>query len=191
MYPPPPIPGQVPGQDGGVPPHPVLDGVPPPSGLDRVPPPSGLDMAPPGQDWMGYPLSRTGWGTPHNPGLVGVTPPPFRTGWGTPCPGLDGVPPPASRTGCGTPCPRLDGVTPLPTPPRRRQSSIESTCYTAGGMPLAFTQEECLVNFTLKTKKEISITDACESKNTFFYLVKTEINCAMIPRSTSLHVSQL
>ena len=34
------------------------------------------------------------------------------------------------------------------TPPIRRQSSRASTCYTAGGMPLAFTQENFLV-FTL------------------------------------------
>ena len=34
---------------------------------------SRLDMLPPGQDWMGYPWIRTGWGTPQ-PGLDGVPP---------------------------------------------------------------------------------------------------------------------
>ena len=39
--------------------------------------------------------------------------------------------PPPSRTGWGSPV--------------RRQSNIASTCYVAGGMPLAFTQEDFLV----------------------------------------------
>ena len=86
---------------GGVP-HPVDWGYP-------IPGPGGgypIQLTvPPVQDWMRYPLSRTGWGTP--------------------------------------PCPRLDGV---PPPPVRRQSSIaSSTCYVAGGMPLAFTQEDFLM----------------------------------------------
>ena len=52
-----------------------------------------------------------------------------------------GIPrvPPSTRTGWGTP------------PPPIRQSSIASTCYAAGGMPLAFTQEDFLVtNFFWK-----------------------------------------
>ena len=53
---------------------------------------------------------------------------------GYPPPGLDGVPPvwmvgvpgyPLTRTGWGT-------------PPPIRQNSLVSTCYAAGGMPLAF-----------------------------------------------------
>ena len=44
------------------------------------------------------------------------------------------------------PCPGLDGV---PHPPVRRQSSIASTYYVAGGMPLAFTQEDFLVKLSL------------------------------------------
>ena len=44
--------------------------------------------------------------------------------WGTPQPGLDGYPPDLERG----------------TPP-----SIASTYYAAGGMPLAFTQEDFLV----------------------------------------------
>ena len=61
--------------------------------------------------------------------------------WGTlPCPGLDGVPPVQDWMGyvqdwMGYPTPR----------PVRRQSSIANTCYAAGGMPLAFTQEDFLV----------------------------------------------
>ena len=39
---------------------------------------------------------------------------------------------------------RLDGVPPPPAP-IRRQISIVNTCYAAGGMPLAFTQEDFLV----------------------------------------------
>ena len=45
---------------------------------------------------------------------------------------MQGTPPP----------PGLDGVHPPPI----RQSSIASTCYAAGGMPLAFTQEDFLVS---------------------------------------------
>ena len=37
---------------------------------------------------------------------------------------------------------RLDAATP---PPPGRRSSTVSTCYAAGGMPLAFTQEDFLV----------------------------------------------
>ena len=43
---------------------------------------------------MGYPPTRSGWGTP--PTRSGWGTPPTRSGWGTPRPGLDGggVPPP-------------------------------------------------------------------------------------------------
>ena len=78
-----------------------------------------------------------------------------------PCPHLDmgrGTPtcssiwtwgriPPAQTWEGGTP-PHLDlgrGY-PCPPPPIRRQSSIASTCYPVGGMPLAFTQEDFLVS---------------------------------------------
>ena len=71
-----------------------------------------------GQD-SGYP--GTGWGTL-----------PFRTGLGIPCPGLGGVPPPH---------PGLDGV----PPPPPNWDSMACTCYAAGDMPLAFTQEEFLI----------------------------------------------
>ena len=88
----------------------------------------------PSQVWMGVPHPRSGWW-----GVLQGTPP--RTGWvPPPQPGLDGVPPPL-RTGYGNPPPELDGVTPNSI----RQSSTASTCYSAGGMPLAFTQEDFLV----------------------------------------------
>ena len=117
------------GLDGGLPIPGGTQGTPQP-GLDSEGTPyqggtqSGLNCTPH--------TSRPGWGTPLLPTLR----------WGTP-PLSDGVPL------------TWDGVTliktwpgyPLDlgwgTPPR--QSSIASTCYTAGSMPLAFTQEDFLV----------------------------------------------
>ena len=111
---------------------------------------------PPGKDWMGYPPQGPGMGYP-----------PTRTGWGTPWQGLDVVPswprldgvpltwtwdgvPPLARTGWGTPSQNWMGYPPLIQDwmgyPPIRQSSIASTCYTAGGIPLAFTQEDFLVH---------------------------------------------
>ena len=115
----------------GVPPTQVwMVGVPwvPPPGLDEVPPTQGIPhqdwmrYPPHHQDWMGYPPTQV-WmvgGTPHQdwmryPPTQGT---PTRNGWGTPHPGLDGG---------GT-----------PAPPPIRQSSIASTCYATGGVPLAF-----------------------------------------------------
>ena len=80
----------------------------------------------------GYPISGLDRGVPLWPGLDGVPP------W----PGLDGVPP-SGQDWMGyppPPQPELDGV------PPHRQSSIVSTCYVAGGMPLAFTQQDFLVS---------------------------------------------
>ena len=86
--------------------------------------------------WGNSPLARTGWGTPS----------PARTGWGTPLAKIGWVPPP---------WPGLDGVPPtrdwMGTPPSTRQSSTASTCYAAGGMPLAFTQEDFLVDIIMIT----------------------------------------
>ena len=65
--------------------------------------------------------------------MVGGTP---FLGWGVPWPGLDGGEYPSQIW-------MLGGT--LGTPPPIRQSSIASTCYVAGGMPLAFTQEDFLV----------------------------------------------
>ena len=83
-------------------------------------PPPWLDVVPPfHHDWMGYPPQ---WldGIPHpHHDWMGYPPPPTMTGWGTPPP-------------------------PPPPPPWFDPTSIASTCYTAGGMPLAFTQEDFL-----------------------------------------------
>ena len=92
----------------------------------------------PRSGWWGVPHPRSGWsgGTPSQVWMVG----------GYTIPGLDGgggtsrVPP--TRTGWGNP---------PPTHTHIRQSSIASTCYAAGSMLLAFTQEDFLViraNFT-------------------------------------------
>ena len=100
--------------------------------------------------WVGVPCCRSGWGIPCS-----------RSGWGVPHPrsgqGVPGVPPWPGLDGeryPGCPWPGLDGggyphhqewMGYPPPPPPIRQSSIASTCYTAGGMPLAFTQEDFLV----------------------------------------------
>ena len=112
--------------------------------------------------------TKTGWGT-------WGTPPTTRTGWDTPHPGLDcGEVPsvPLTRTGLvplgqvlmvggskhtPPPPPGLDGGgggtwgTP---PPPIRQSSIASTCYAAGGVPLALTQEDFLVFYLVIDQQE-------------------------------------
>ena len=105
----------------------MVRGTPARSGWWGVPQP-GLDS---GRDGGGVPLNQV-W-------MVGGT-------WGTPQPGLDGggvpwVPP--TMTGWGTPYhewiwypPTMSG---WGTPP-----TIVSTGYAAGGMPLAFTQEDFL-----------------------------------------------
>ena len=90
----------------------------------------GGGVSQPGLDGGGYPIR----GVPQ-PGLDdgGGT-------QGTPWLGLDGGGYPGyPHPGMEYP-PTWDGV---PHPPR--QSSIVSTCYAAGSMPLAFTQEDILV----------------------------------------------
>ena len=126
---------------GGYPVSGVGEGYPVP-GLDG----GGYPGYPFGQDWMvggylGYPpwpvLDGGGRGTPGTP---------HHDWMGYPPPWLDGVPP-TTMTGRSTPLTLwLDGVPP---------TSIASTCYTAGGMPLAFTQEDFLVI--------IDLTDECRS----------------------------
>ena len=119
-----------PGLDGGGYPSEVLTmggtWVPPPHIKAWLGYPRPWDGVPPTiKTWLGYP--PTPWdGVPPQPGM-GY--PPIKTWLGYPPP-WDGVPPPT-----------WDGVPPLPP----RQSSIASTCYAAGGMPLAFTQEDFLV----------------------------------------------
>ena len=109
--------------------------IPGPGGGYPIP---GMDGGTPFQAWTerGTPLFRPGMGYPH-----------LDLGWGTPIQTWDGIPPgqdwmvtvhPPTRTEWGT-----------PPPPIRRQSSIANTCYAAGGMPLALTQEDFLVLFNL------------------------------------------
>ena len=126
-------------------------------------------QVPDSQVWMvggtwGTPLARSGWWrvpeVPPWPGLDGWKGW-WGDTWGTPQPGLDGgwyspgqvwmVGVPRVHTQPGLdgggvhqvlPCQDWMGTSP-PTP--IRQSSIASTCYSANGMPLAFTQEDFLV----------------------------------------------
>ena len=93
----------------------------------------------PSQVWVGgYPIPGLGGGLPH----------PRSGWWGGGVPGVPsgqvwmvggylGYSPPA-RSRWGN------------LPPPIRQSSIASTCYTAGGMPLAFMQEDFLVFCVVK-----------------------------------------
>ena len=118
-------------------------------------------------DWGGgVPLPRSGqggtpsscWGVPHSQVWTGVPPSqvwmgvPIQLtgGGGTPFPGLDGWVPHLGR-GTPTRVPPQQGLTPTrgnPTPPGvppPYRSSIACTCFAAGGVPLAFTQEDLLV----------------------------------------------
>ena len=143
---------------GGVP-H-VRSGGEPPSQVWGVPhlrfgwgyPISGSGGGYPVQFLMvgGTPRARSGWQgeypgySPNKtwvlPDLGWGTPPPSRPSWGNlPHPGM-GYPPP--QTLDGAPPPLWDWVP--PTHPPTRQSSIASTCYAAGSVPLAFTQEDFL-----------------------------------------------
>ena len=110
-------------------------------------------------DGREVPIWLFGWGGVHHPRSRGEgVPHPADGGGGvTPISGLDGrVPYPADR---GTPSKIRKGVPPskisrgyphpgldwVPPSPIRRQISIASNCYTVGGVPLAFTQEDFLV----------------------------------------------
>ena len=124
--------GTLPGPAGGVP---CQGGtLPGPAGMGTLPGPArgtlpgGTLPGPAG----GYPAG----------GYPGQVPPPARSGQGIPCSG--GYPARSSR---GGPCqggslvrypPGQDGGVP-------RQDNRRSTQYTAGSMPLAFTQEDFLV----------------------------------------------
>ena len=140
---------------GGGTPSQVWGGGYPISGLGGIPgTPLGLGIP---LIWDGVPPTL-GWGTPR-PGMGypqtwdGVTPQtwdgvPPRPEMGNPKT-WDGVPP---RPGMGSPQ-TWDGVPPRPEMgyPPTRQISIVSTCYAAGGMPLAFTQEDFLVPNTFRS----------------------------------------
>ena len=122
-----------------------LGGVLPQSGLGGVPHLRSGRGGTPSQVWLGgYPIPGLGGRGYPILGLDGV-PPPTRSGWGTslPRPGM-GYPP---RPGTGNPPGTWEGLPPLQTwdwvPPPTWD--IASTCYVAGGMPLAFTQEDFLV----------------------------------------------
>ena len=86
----------------------------------------------------GVPQSSLGWGRGYpDPALDGGVPQPWmggytNLGWGA-TPSLGGTPS------------HVRGVPQVPSPP-----GIASTCYgyAAGGVPLAFTQEDFLVDFT-------------------------------------------
>ena len=118
-----------------IPPDQVWMGYPPPTRSGWW----GVLGVPPDQVWMGYPPTRSRWwGVPQVSPLT-------RSGWGTPRPGLDGGGYPRYP-----PRPGLDGVPPdqvwmVGATPPPRQSSIASTCYAAGDVYLAFTQEDFLV----------------------------------------------
>ena len=73
-------------------------------------------------------------GVPHPAGRYPI---PGRGGGRHPISGLEGGTPPI-QDWMGYSHPGLDGV--HPSPPPSGDSSIASTCYAAGGMPLAFTQ---------------------------------------------------
>ena len=77
----------------------------------------------------GYPLLRSGWGGYPFPGLDG----------GTPFPGLDrgDTPFAGPRSGWRVP--------PHPRSGQGDRNIAVCTCYAAGGMPLAFMQEDFLV----------------------------------------------
>ena len=117
-----------PGWGGGVYPIPGLDG----GRVPRVTPP------PARSGWWGVPHPRSGWwGVPPLPGLDGGG-------------GYVGYPPPGQvwMVGCTPSQVWMVGVhrvPPTPHPPIR-ETSIASTCYAAGGVPLAFTQEDFLVS---------------------------------------------
>ena len=111
------------------------------------------------QVWMGgTPFRGLAWGVPH-----------LRSGWGVPTsqvrtegyphPGVPsrqdwmGYPPAPSKT-MGYPFPIQDWMGYSLPPLSRNQSSIASTCYTAGSIPLAFTQEDFLVSRIYGTSQQ-------------------------------------
>ena len=119
----------------------------------------------------GYPIPRSGQGVPHSHVRTGGTTSQVWMG-GTPIPGLDRRVP-YSRSGWGYPIPGLDRGYPHPksrsgwgTPPQSRDSSIASTCYAVGSMPLAFMQEDFLASDCFSW---------CQSFLTGFYKVIYEI----------------
>ena len=127
--------------------------------------------------WVGIPHPRSGWweDTPTRSGwwggypIPGVGGTPDRSGWGgVPQPGLDGGVGTLSLGWGGTPARTGWWGGDPPTPPIR-QSSIASTCHAAGGMPLAFTQEDFLV--VINSLQKLSVFGplfSCSSASFFF-----------------------
>ena len=142
-----PIPGldggyTIPGMDGGYT-TPGMDGGYPIPGLNRGYTIPGLDGG--GVSWVGVPRvpSSQVWMMGDTPG----TPLARSEWWG----GYLGYPPRPGLDGGGYPG--------NPPPPPIRQSSKASTCYAAGGMPFAFTQEDLL--FCTILSKIIIIKHKC------------------------------
>ena len=104
----------------------------------------------------GTPSPSAGWGTPPSRPGKGVPPTWTWEGVATPRPDLGREYCPAWTWEEVPPCPDLEGGTPPPPSPGQvqgrgypNQNSIACTCYAAGGMPLAFTQEDFLVTMNV------------------------------------------
>ena len=116
-------------------------------GVPRVPLPDrsrwwgGTQGTPTIKTWLGYPPPTIKTWLGYSPPWDGV-PPTIKTWLGYPHPGM-GYPPTHPHPWDGYPPQHGTGYPPTWPPPR--QSSIASTCYAAGGVPLAFTQEDFLV----------------------------------------------
>ena len=136
---------------------------------------------PPDQVWMGYPPNLV-WMVEGTQGT-----PPTRSGWSTP---------PTWSGWWGYPGYPLDQVW-------IRQSSIASTCYAAGSVPLAFTQEDLLVTHGFQKIYKIYTTglfgtgtrlEKCSSSHKHSYSGFSErkyIICVTFTLSASCSFNQL
>ena len=132
----------------------------------------GTQGYPPGKDWMGYPLGQEWMGIPGQDWM----------GY-PPRPGLDGVPPRPGLDGVAPSWPGLDGVPPSPI----IQSSIASTCYAVGSMPLAFTQEDFFVVFVFIVRHHFFFLtpSVLNVQNTFFIVSNsTDPSTRLVSSST-------
>ena len=128
--------------------------------------------------------------------MPGLGYPPFRTGLGSPSQDRTAVPPPPTKTELGYPPPLQSGQdwgTNLPTP---GQDSRMSTCYAAGGMPLAVTQGDFLIHnkmiledSSLSVTHEIfrpttKITSLSQNQRRFLFLLeRIRFNFSLLPPS--------
>ena len=115
--------------------------------------------------WGGTPLSRSGWGvTPSSWWGYHPLPRSGRGGYpiqlmgGTPFPGLDGWGIPPGK-----------GVSPWQGYPPQKTSTA-CTWYTAGGMPLAFTQEDFLVSFSMDITWNLNLWQLPGWTSGYFYM---------------------